>query len=82
MSCSQRLKRVFNIDINECEKCKKHNVSIIACIIDIHIIQKILAQVDETYSTSTTTKLPALRAPPYAQYENDFTIQQSFNFGA
>jgi hypothetical protein len=28
------LERVFNIDITECEKCEKHNVSIIACIID------------------------------------------------
>ncbi|MGB3725097.1 MAG: IS91 family transposase, partial [Glaciecola sp.] len=31
---AQRLRRVFNIDITECEKCQKHNVSIIACIID------------------------------------------------
>ncbi|MFT5542984.1 MAG: hypothetical protein ACI97K_002359 [Glaciecola sp.] len=37
---AQRLKRVFNIDTNECEKCEKHNVSIIACIIDILAIQK------------------------------------------
>jgi hypothetical protein len=29
---AQRLKRVFNIDITECEKCQKHNVTIIACI--------------------------------------------------
>ena len=26
--------RVFNIDINECEKCQQHNVSIIACIVE------------------------------------------------
>ena len=31
---AQRLRRVFNIDITECEKCEKHNVSVIACIID------------------------------------------------
>jgi ribosomal protein S27E len=34
MTWAQRLKRVFNIDINECEKCQQHNVSIIACIAD------------------------------------------------
>jgi hypothetical protein len=27
-----QLERVFNIDITECEKCQKHNVTIIACI--------------------------------------------------
>jgi hypothetical protein len=53
MSWAQRLKRVFNIDITECEKCEKHNVSIIACIIDIHVIQKILAHLDKKYPTST-----------------------------
>jgi hypothetical protein len=29
---AQRLRRVFNIDVTECEKCQRHNVSIIACI--------------------------------------------------
>jgi hypothetical protein len=80
---AQRLKRVFNIDINECEKCEKHNVSIIACIIDIHVIQKILAHLDKKYPTSTPrTLLPPLRAPPDAHYANDFTIQRGFNFDA
>jgi hypothetical protein len=31
----QRLKRVFNIDITECEKCQRHNVSIIHYITDV-----------------------------------------------
>jgi hypothetical protein len=82
MSWAQRLKRVFNIDITECEKCEKHNVSIIACIIDIHVVQKILAHLDKKYSTSTTTLLPPLRAPPDEQHANDFNIQRDFNFGA
>ncbi|MFT7373697.1 MAG: hypothetical protein ACI9T9_002397 [Oleiphilaceae bacterium] len=86
MTWAQRLRRVFNIDINECEKCEKHNVSIIAiiaCIIDIHVIQKILKHLDKKYPTSKqTTILPPLRAPPDEQYGNDFTIQRGFNFGA
>tara|TARA_R110000868_G_scaffold130531_1_gene340230 strand:+ start:156 stop:659 length:504 start_codon:yes stop_codon:yes gene_type:complete len=83
MSWAQRLKRVFNIDINECEKCQKHNVSIIACIINVHVIKKILAHLDKKYPTFTQTKLlPPLRAPPDEQYGNDVTIQRDFNFGA
>jgi hypothetical protein len=40
MSWAQRLKGVFNIDITECEKCQKHNVTIISCITQSAIIQK------------------------------------------
>jgi ribosomal protein S27E len=83
MSWAMRLKRVFNIDITECEKCQKYNVTIIACIIDIIVIQKILAHLDEKYPTSKQTPLlPPLRAPPDEQYANDFKIQRDFNFGA
>lgn len=32
MNWAQRLKRVFNIDITQCESCNKHNVKIVACI--------------------------------------------------
>jgi hypothetical protein len=77
---AQRLKRVFNIDINECEKCQQHNVSIIACIADIHVIQKILKYLDKKYPTTKQATLPPLRAPP--DEEHDFTIQHNFNFGA
>ena len=80
MSWAQRLKRVFNIDINECEKCQQHNVSIIACIVDIHVIQKILKHLDKKYPTTTQATLPPLRAPP--DKEHDFTIQHDFDFGA
>jgi hypothetical protein len=83
MTWAQRLKRVFNIDITECEKCQQHNVSIIACIIDIHVIQKILKHLDKNYPTSKqTSMLPPLRASPEKQYANDFNIQRDFNFGA
>jgi hypothetical protein len=80
MTWAQRLKRVFNIDINECEKCQQHNVSIIACIADIHVIQKILKYLDKKYPTTKQATLPPLRAPP--DEEHDFTIQHNFNFGA
>ncbi|MDT0594796.1 hypothetical protein [Glaciecola petra] len=83
MTWAQRLKRVFNIDITECEKCENHNVSIIACIIDAHVIQKILKHLDKKYPVSAQpTQLPPLRAPPKEQYAEDFTIQREFNFGA
>ena len=80
---AQRLKRVFNINITECEKCQKHNVTIIARIIDTGVIQKILAHLDKNYPRSKQTPiLPPLRAPPDEQHANDFKIQRDFNFGA
>ena len=83
MTWAQRLKRVFNIDITECEKCQKHNVTIIACVIDTVIIQKILAHLDKTNPVSTqATLLPSLRAPPDEQHDKDFAVQRDFDFGA
>ncbi len=81
---AQRLRRVFNIDITECEKCQKHNVSIIACIIDIQVIKKILAHLDKKYPNSipAATLLPPLRAPPDEKSANEFNVQRDFNFGA
>lgn len=81
MSWAQRLKRVFNIDITEYEKCQKHNVTIIACITDTVVIQRILKHLDKKYPTSSqTTLLPPLRASP--DEAHDFNIQRDFNFGA
>jgi len=61
-----------------CEKCQKHIVTIIACIIDTLVIHKILAHLDKTYSVSAQAQLlPPLRDPP-----NDFSIQRDFDFGA
>jgi hypothetical protein len=83
MSWAQRLKRVFNIDISECEKCQKHSVTIIACVIDTVIIQKILAHLDKINPVSTqATLLPPLRAPPDEQHDKDFAVQRDFDFGA
>jgi hypothetical protein len=74
MSWAQRFKRVFNIDITECEQYQKHNVTIIACIIDAVVIQKILALFDKKHPPSAQIKtiLPPMRAPP----------QQDFDWGA
>jgi hypothetical protein len=42
MGWAQRLKRVFNIDITECEKCQRTNVTVIACITAYLVILRIL----------------------------------------
>ena len=69
---AQRLKRVFNIDINECKKCQRHNVSVTACITNTFVINKILTHPDKHCPVSAQTKL----LPP-----NDFNIQRDFNYG-
>ena len=68
----QQGQKVFTLQTlptsNEGEKCENHNVSIIACIIDVHVIQKILNHLDKKYPRSAQpTKLPPLRAPPKKQ---------------
>ena len=64
MTWARRLKRVFNIDITECEQCKGP-VKIIACIEDPIVIEKILAhlKVKEGKHAPSNT-LPPTRAPP------------------
>jgi hypothetical protein len=80
---AQRLKRVFNIDIAESEKCQKYNVTIIACIIDTDVIEKILAHFNKIYpNSSKVSQLPQLRALPNEQHDIDFAIQRDFDFGA
>ncbi|MGK0411707.1 MAG: hypothetical protein ACJASB_003919 [Shewanella psychromarinicola] len=81
---AQRLKRAFNIDITECEKCQKHNVTIIACITEPAIIHKILSYLDKQGSPITANNT---RAPPlYTEYQtamfDDFATQRDFNFNA
>ncbi len=46
MSWAQRLKRVFNIDIETCSACGGA-VKVIACIEDPAVIEKILTHLDE-----------------------------------
>ena len=63
MTWAQRLKRVFNIDIETCAECGG-DVKIIASIEDPAVIQKILAHLDNIATTAATGLLPQSRAPP------------------
>jgi hypothetical protein len=65
MTWAQRLKRVFNIDIEVCSRCDG-SVRVIACIEDQDIIDKILANLrDKEQGTTTLPHLaPPSRAPP------------------
>jgi len=65
MTWAQRLKRVFNIDIDVCGRCGG-SVKIIACIEDQDVIDKILTHLrDKEQDTPTLPHLaPPTRAPP------------------
>ena len=65
MSWAQRLKRVFNIDIEVCGRCGG-SVKVIACIEDQDIIDRILAHLrDKELATLSLPLLtPPSRAPP------------------
>jgi hypothetical protein len=62
----QRLKRVFDIDIEICEKCRGP-VKIIACVEDSAVIEKILKHLKEKAICTNTAKLPPKRAPPQSE---------------
>ena len=75
MTWAQRLKRVFNIDIETCSECGA-DVRIIpkalaslagqalASIEDLVVIQKILAHLDNTARSAVAALLPDCRASP------------------
>ena len=65
MTWAQRLKRVFNIDIEVCGRCGG-SVRVIACIEDQDIVDKILAHLrNKEQDTPTLPHLtPPTRAPP------------------
>ena len=65
MTWGQRLKRVFNIDIEVCGRCGG-SVKVIACIEDQDIIDRILAHLrDKELATPSLPLLtPPSRAPP------------------
>jgi len=65
MSWAQRLKRVFNIDIQTCSACGGA-VKVIACIEDPAVIEKILAHLHEKAPPLQAPPLPKCRAPPQA----------------
>ncbi len=60
---AQRLKRVFNIDIETCSECGGA-VKIIASIEDPAVIRKILAHLGEKATPAGRGMLPQCRAPP------------------
>lgn len=63
MSWAQRLKRVFNIDIETCRECGGA-VKVIACIEDPVVIKQILDHLKHKAETSESRALPERRAPP------------------
>jgi len=63
MTWAQRLRRVFNIEIEICDECGG-DVRIIASIEDPAVIQKILAHLDNMTSSAATALLPDCRASP------------------
>jgi len=65
MTWAQRLKRVFNIDIETCGRCGG-SLKVIACIEDQDVIDRILAHLrDKEQGTPTLPHLaPPTRAPP------------------
>ena len=63
MTWAQRLKRVFNIDIETCSKCGGA-VKVIACIEDPAVIDKILTHLKEKAAAAGMDLLAQVRAPP------------------
>ena len=79
MTWAQRLKRVFNIDIEVCGRCGG-SVRLIACIEDQNVIDRILAHLREKEQDVPTLPLlvPPPRAPPetlplFIGKESEFT---------
>ena len=63
MTWAQRLKRVFNIDVETCSECGG-GVRIIASIEDPVVIRTILAHLDKKGTFSESSMLPDCRASP------------------
>ncbi len=63
MTWAQRLKRVFNIDIETWQACGGA-VKIIACIEDPQVIAKILIYLERKDTSTIAPRLPPSRGPP------------------
>ena len=63
MTWAQRLKRVFNIDIETCQECGGAR-KVIACIEDPVVIRKILNHLKEKGEYQDAFRLPESRGPP------------------
>jgi hypothetical protein len=68
MSWAQRLKRVFNIDIETCRECGGA-VKVIACIEDPVVIKQILDHLKNKGDTSESRAIPESRAPPAGLFD-------------
>ena len=66
MTWMQRLKRVFNIDIETCERCSGQ-VKIIASIEDPAVIDIILAHLKGKGPSAELALVPEGRGPPQAR---------------
>ena len=66
MTWAQRLKRVFDIDVETCSECGG-DVRIIASIEDPAVINKVLAHLDGKAPPAATALLPECRGPPQAK---------------
>ena len=67
MRWAQRLKRVFNIDIETCQACGGA-MKVIAAIEDPTVIRKILEHLEHNAPTTVPASLPQPRAPPQAEF--------------
>ena len=65
MTWSQRLKRVFGIDIETCALCGG-TLRIIGCIEDPAVIEKMLAHIAGKDARAPPEELPSCRGPPQA----------------
>jgi hypothetical protein len=65
MTWAQRLKRVFNIDVETCTHCGG-SVKVIACIENPVVIRKILSHLLGKALSAEPVRLPKSRAPPQA----------------
>ena len=68
MTWAQRLKRVFNIDIQTCSACGGA-VKVIACIQDPAVIDKILTHLQQKGIPDPKGLLPQSRAPPAGLFD-------------
>jgi len=66
MTWMQRLKRVFNIEIETCERCAGQ-VKIIACIEDPAVIERILAHLKSKAPSAELALVPEGRGSPQAR---------------
>jgi hypothetical protein len=71
MTWMQRLKRVFNIDIETCERCAGQVKIIVEasnrCIEDPAVIKRILAHLNGKAPSTEPALVPENRAPPQAR---------------